>query len=300
MIRPALDLQDEGYESYYFIASYHALTSMRDRDAMRENTLKVAATFLALGLDPSKTTLFRQHNVPEVTELAWILNCITSMGMLERSHAYKAAQANGLDANAGLFTYPVLMAADILAFESEVVPVGRDQLQHLEICQDLAKRFNHHFGETFRIPKPLVREEAATVVGLDGRKMGKSYGNTIDIFETPKKMRKLIMSMKTDSAALADPKDPDTCNVFSLYRLVATPEQVDDLAARYRAGGIGYGHAKQELFEVLKGLLEEPRERYHYLVAHPEEILEVLEDGADRARAVAREVTDRVRDAVGL
>ena len=300
MIRPALDLQDQGFESYYFIASYHALTSVRDREAMRQDTLRVAATFLALGLDPAKTTLFRQHDVPEITELAWILSCITSMGMLERSHAYKTAQVNGLDANAGLFTYPVLMAADILAFESEIVPVGRDQLQHLEIAQDLAQRFNYHFGETFKIPQPLIRENAGTVVGLDGRKMGKSYGNTIDLFLPPKQLRKLVMSIKTNSASLEDPKDPDTCNVFSLYRLLATQEEIADLASRYRAGGLGYGHAKKDLFEVLNRTLQEPRERYQHLLAHPEEIMEVLDQSAKEARAVARVVTDRVRDAVGL
>lgn len=298
MIRPALELQ-EGHDAFYFIASYHALTTLRDREALRRHTLSTAATFLALGLDPTRSTLYRQQDVPEVTELAWILNCITSMGTLRRAHAYKAACDEGREINAGLFTYPVLMAADILALDAEVVPVGNDQNQHIEITRALAQRFNHHFGETFQLPQAMVRNEKV-LLGADGRKMGKSNGNTIDIFLPAKRLRKTLMSIATDSTPQADPKDPDTCTVFSLFQAVASPDRTADLRRRYLAGGIGYGHAKQELFEVLNEQLCEPRERYAELMEQPEVILGVLEDGAAKARDVARKVTDQVRDAVGL
>jgi len=306
MIRPAIALQDEGYDCYYFIASYHALTTMKDPAKVREYTTKIAATFLALGLDPEKSVFYRQQDVPEVTELAWVFNCVTNMGVLLRAHAYRTAcEQVGEDhegrINAGLFTYPVLMAADILAFESDVVPVGKDQGQHIAICRDLAQRFNYHFGEdTLKIPEGLTQDNVATVVGTDGRKMGKSYGNTIDTFLPRKKLRKAIMAIVTDSTPMEAPKDPDNCNVLSLYQAVATPEQVAALRQRYLAGGMGYGHAKQELFEVLDALLAEPRDRYNELMAHPDEILGTLEEGAAKARPVARAVTDKVRNAVGL
>jgi tryptophanyl-tRNA synthetase len=303
MIRPAIALQDEGYESFHFIASYHALTTLKDRKQLRQHTLSVAATFLALGLDPAKTTLYRQQDVPEVTELAHIFNCITSMGVLRRAHAYKAAcERNGGEEgiNVGLFTYPVLMAADILAFDTDVVPVGRDQAQHIEIARDLAQRFNNHFGDTLVVPEARTQAEVATVVGTDGRKMSKSYDNTIGIFLPRKKLRKAIMGIATDSTPVADPKEPYACNVYMLYQAIATPEQAAALRTRYLFGGMGYGHAKQELFDVLDPLLTEPRERYNALMTNPDEIMGVLEAGAAKARPVAREVVDRVRDAVGL
>ena len=298
-IRPALALQED-FESYYFIASYHALTTVQYRAAMRAGILEVAATWLALGLDPSRTVIFNQHDVPELCELSWILSTVTGKGMLDKGHAFKDAVDKGRDINAGLYTYPVLMAADILMFQSDVVPVGKDQKQHVEIARDIAGRFNGTFGETFRLPEPLIRDEVATIPGLDGQKMSKSYNNTIEIFLPPKQLRKKLMSIQTDSTPMEDPKDPDTCNVFNLYNLFASPEQTADLAARYRAGGLGYGHAKQELFEVMESQLAGPRARYDELKAHPEQVFETVSSGAQRARAVARTTMDLVRDRIGL
>jgi len=298
-IRPALALQGT-YESYYFIASYHALTSVRDREILQREILEVGATWLALGLDPTRTVFFRQHDVPEIAELTWILGCVTGKGMLDKGHAFKDAEANDREVNAGVWIYPLLMAADILMFHTNVVPVGKDQKQHVEIARDIAGRFNHAFGETFTLPEPLIQPDVATIPGLDGRKMSKSYGNTIEIFLPGKQLRKKIMSIQTDSTPMEEPKNPDTCNVFALYKLFATPEQTSDLAARYRAGGLGYGHAKQELFEVMDATLAEPRERYDDLIAHPEQVSGILDAGALRARAVAKETMKIVRDRVGL
>lgn len=298
-IRPALALQDQ-YESFYFVASYHALTSVFDREAMRRDILEVGATWLALGLDPERTVFFAQHHVPEICELSWILGCVTSKGMLDKGHAFKDAEANHRDINAGLYTYPVLMAADILMFHSNVVPVGKDQKQHVEIARDIAGRFNHAFGETLTLPDPLIQPDVATIPGLDGRKMSKSYGNAVEIFLPAKALRKKLMSIQTDSKGLEEPKDPETCNVFALHKLFATPEQSEDLARRYRAGGLGYGHAKQELFELMDAQLGEARDRYHDLLARPEQVFGVLDAGALRARAVARETMKVVRDRVGL
>ncbi len=298
-IRPALAIQ-HSYESFYFIASYHALTSVFDREAMRRDILEVGATWLALGLDPEHTVFFAQHHVPEICELSWILGCVTSKGMLDKGHAFKDAEAKDREINAGLYTYPVLMAADILMFHANVVPVGKDQKQHVEIARDIAGRFNHAFGETLTLPEPLIRAEVATIPGLDGRKMSKSYGNAVEIFLPAKELRKKLMSIQTDSKGLEEPKDPDTCNVFALHKLFASPEQSEDLARRYRAGGLGYGHAKQELYELMNAQLEGPRERYQELRARPEQVFGVLDAGALRARAVARETMKTVRDRVGL
>lgn len=299
MYRPAMELQ-KTHEGFFFVASYHALTTMRDAEQMRAQTIEVAANWLALGLDPSRSVLWAQHDVPEVTELAWILSCITSKGMMDKAHAFKDALAKNKEVNIGLYTYPVLMAADILAFDSHVVPVGKDQKQHVEMTRDMAQRFNHLFGETLVVPEPMVRKEVETVPGLDGQKMSKSYGNTIEIFLSEKKLRKKFMSIVTDSKGVDDAKDPDTCNVFQLYKLFATPDQQADLASRYRAGGLGYGHAKQELFEVVNSGLMGPRERYMALMDKPEEVREILDNGAIRARKIARATLDRVRGAVGL
>ncbi len=298
-IQPALSLQ-ASHDCYFFVASYHALTTERDPARMRQQTLDVAATWLALGLDPSRAQIWAQDAVPEVTELAWILSCITSKGMLDKAHAFKDAVAKGKDANIGLYSYPVLMAADILAFDSHVVPVGKDQKQHVEMTRDMAQRFNHIFGETLVVPEVLIQKEVAVVPGLDGQKMSKSYGNDIEIFSPPKKLRKKFMSIVTDSRGVEDAKDPDSCNVFQLYKLFATPAQQEDLAARYRAGGLGYGHAKQELYELVELAISAPRERYQALRANPEEVRKILDDGASRARVLARQTLDRVRGAVGL
>ncbi len=299
MYRPALAKQD-GAECFFFVASYHALTTMRDPRLLREQTVDVAANWLALGLDPEKSVIWAQHDVPEVTELAWILSCITSKGMTDKAHAFKDAVAKHKEVNVGLYTYPILMAADILAFDSHVVPVGKDQKQHVEMTRDMAQRFNHLFGETLVVPEPLIQDEVATVPGTDGQKMSKSYGNTIEIFLPPKKLRKKFMGIVTDSKGVDESKDPDTCNVFNLYKLFATKEQQAELAAQYRAGGLGYGHAKQALFEVVDAQLAEPRERYNHLKANPDEVHAVLEAGAKRARTTARATMDRVRSAVGL
>lgn len=298
-IQPALSLQDQG-EAYYFIADFHALTTLHDAEAMRRLVREVAATWLALGLDPARTVVWVQSDVPEVCELSWLLGCVMGHGVLERAHAYKAAVADGREINVGVFTYPVLMAADILLYDSRVVPVGKDQKQHVEIARDAAIAFNHRFGEVLVVPEPLIRDDVATVPGLDGRKMSKSYGNGIEIFLPPKALRKKIMSIVTDSKGVDDPKDPEGDHVFNLYKLFATPEQTADLARRYRAGGLGYGHAKQELFEVIDARIAPARARYEALLADPRELDGVLEAGADRARAVARATLDRARQACGF
>ncbi|MEE2751587.1 MAG: tryptophan--tRNA ligase [Myxococcota bacterium] len=298
-IEPALTLQ-ETHEPFYFIASYHALTTVRDADVLRRFQFEAAATWLAFGLDPEQTSLFLQQDVPEVAELSWILSCITNQGLLERAHAYKAARDTGREINVGTFCYPVLMAADILIYDSHHVPVGKDQKQHVEMARDMAQRFNDRYGDVFVLPEPLIREEVATVPGLDGRKMSKSYDNTLPLFLPPKKLRKRIMKIVTQTSDVEAPKDPDTCNVFALYKLFATEEQQQSLATRYRAGGMGFGNAKQELFEVLDSVLEEPRARYEELVANPSRVESVLDRGAARARSVAQDTMSRVRGACGL
>jgi tryptophanyl-tRNA synthetase len=299
MIRPALAMT-ASHEAYYFIADYHALTTMRDRALVERYTLQLCAAWLALGLDPARTVLFRQSDLPEVCELTWFLTCVTPLGLLKRAHAFKDAEAKGGEVNAGTFMYPVLMAADILAYDSDVVPVGKDQKQHVEMARDMAIAFNHWFGETLRVPQPVIRPEVATIPGLDGRKMSKSYDNTIPLFMDSKPLRKLVMSIKTDSTPLEEPKDPETCRVFELYRLLATPAQTEALAARYRAGGLGYGHAKQELFQVMEEVFAGPRERYHALLAAPSTTRDILAGGAERARKVAESTLSRVREATGI
>lgn len=301
MIRPAIDLQDE-YEAFYFVADYHALTSTHDKDLMRASTYDATAVFLAFGLDPERAVFWRQSDVPEVCELTWILTCMTSMGLLERAHAWKAAKDRG-DAgsiNSGVFTYPVLMAADILMYDSDVVPVGKDQVQHIEMTRDMAQRFNHVFGDTLKIPAASVRQEVQTIVGTDGQKMSKSYGNTIPVFLPAKKLRKKLMAITTDSKGLDEPKDPDACNVMALYRLFADADQVADMETRYRAGGFGYGHAKQALFEVMEAHLAPHRERFVELRADEDHLEDILRSGATRARAVGLPVLERVRRAAGF
>lgn len=300
MIEPAIQLQDST-EPYYFIASFHALTTTHDAEIVRKNQREAALTFLAFGLDPVRAALFRQEDVPEVTELAWILGCFVNMGALDRAHAVKAARDAGREINLGTLAYPVLMAADILLYDSDLVPVGKDQKQHVEMARDMALSMNHHVGrEVFHIPEPLIREEVATVPGLDGRKMSKSYGNTVELFSPPKALRKRIMQIVTDSKGLDDPKDPSTCNVFALYKLFADADEQAALAAQYAQPGFGYGHAKQALFEVMDRAMEAPRARYEHFAARPDEVEDILFDGARRARAVARSTLGRVREAIGL
>lgn len=299
MIRPALEMTSS-HQAFYFIADYHALTTLRSRDLVQKYTTEVTAAWLALGLDPAQTILFKQSDVPEVCELAWFLSCVTPLGLLKRAHAFKDAESKGAELNGGTFFYPVLMAADILAYDSHVVPVGKDQKQHVEMARDMAIAFNHYFGEVLRVPEPAIRPDVATIPGTDGRKMSKSYDNTIPLFLPTKKLRKAIMGIKTDSTPLEQPKDPNSCSVFELYKLFATAEQTEHLAARYRAGGLGYGHAKQELFEVMEAHFEGPRDRFLHHLAHPKTIDDILADGGQRAKSVAAATLSRVRTAVGM
>ena len=299
MMKPAIELQEQG-EAFLFIANYHALTSVHEGAALREMTRDVALDFLACGIDPERTAFYRQSDVPEVHELAWLLSVLTPMGLLERCHSFKDKTAKGLAASHGLFAYPVLMAADILAVNATVVPVGRDQKQHVEVTRDVATRFNNAFGEVFVMPEPSIRETVAVVPGIDGQKMSKSYHNTIEIFGSGKPLKKRIMKILTDSKELEDAKDPDMCNVFALYKLFADEAAQVELAERYRAGGMGYGHAKTELFETMERYFEPMRERRMRLEKDPDFVEDVLRTGAKRASAVAEDVLGRAREAVGL
>lgn len=299
MMRPALELQEQG-DAFLFIANYHALTTIHDRETLWGFTQDVALDFLACGLDPKRTAFYRQSDVPEVTELTWLLSTLAPMGLLERCHSYKDKTARGLPASHGLFSYPVLMAADILAVQSNCVPVGRDQKQHVEVTRDLAIKFNNQFGEVFTIPEPAIRDEVAVVPGLDGQKMSKSYQNTIEIFGAAKATRKQIMRIITDSKALEDPKDPDTCTVFALLKLLTTESEQADWAERYRAGGMGYGEAKKALADHFEAHFAPLRAKREALASTPDDVEDVLQDGARRARAAARETLDAARAATGL
>ena len=299
MMKPALELQSRG-QAYLFIANYHALTSVSDPNRLREDTRDVALDFLACGLDTEKTVFFRQSDVPEVAELTWLLSVVTPMGLLERCHSYKDKLAKGIPASAALFNYPVLMAADILAYQSTVVPVGRDQKQHVEVTRDIAIKFNNQFGEVFTVPEPSIAEAVAVVPGLDGQKMSKSYGNTVELFGDPAEARRRIMRIVTDSTPLEAPKNPDTCNIFALYRLFATAEETAAMAARYRAGHFGYGTAKKALADLYERTFAPMRERRTALARDPERVEAILQAGAARARAEARKTLDAARRAVGL
>ena len=300
MMKPAIEWQDKG-EAFYFIADYHALTSVHDPKALRENTRAVALDFLACGLDPAKAVLFRQSDVPEHTELAWLLSCHTPMPMLENCHAFKDHLAKNKTPNHGLFAYPVLMAADILLYDSNVVPVGRDQKQHVEVTRDIAGSMNRTYGEgLFVIPEASIIPQLATVVGLDGQKMSKSYNNTIGLFEEEKALRKKIMSIVTDSTPVEAPKDPSGSSIVALYRLVAGEADVAKMEADFRAGGMGYGDFKKRLFGAVWEFFAPQRARRAELEADPGYVDRVLADGAQRAGAIAEKVMERVRVAVGL
>jgi len=299
MMRPALELQEQG-ETFLFIANYHAMTTVSDAAQLRTDTRDVALDFLACGLDPERTIFFRQSDVPEVHELTWILSTLTPMGLLERCHSYKDKLARGIDATHGLFAYPVLMAADILLYQSNLVPVGRDQKQHVEVTRDLALKFNHRYGDIFTIPEPSIREEVAVVPGIDGQKMSKSYGNAIDLFGSDKETKAAIMSIVTDSTPLEDPKDPESCHVYALYKLFVSPAEAAEMAAKLRAGGYGYGHAKKELIAAYHALLDPFRSRRAELAAAPDYVEEILLRGAARARAAAAATLKAVRQATGL
>ena len=300
MIRPALARQST-YQCFYFIADMHALTTNRNPEAMRSLTLDVVATWLALGFDYKRHLIYRQSDIPLVAELAWYLSCSTGVGMLEKAHAYKDAVSEERDINHGVFAYPVLMAADILMYDADVVPVGKDQKQHVEMARDMAGSFNAVYGQgILKLPEPLVEESVMSIPGLDGRKMSKSYGNEIPLFAAANELRKLIMSIKTDSTALEAPKSLSGTLVGELYSLFASPLQVEDLEARLSRGGLGWGHVKQELFELIDGQLKEPRSRFFELRKDSQALESVLSEGAQRAFEIGVGVLNRVRRAVGF
>lgn len=299
-ILPAIEMaKDPANESFLFIADLHSLTQIKDGAELRANTLSTAAVWLACGLDTSKTVFYRQSDVPETTELTWYLMCFFPYSRLSLAHSFKDKADRLEDVNAGLFTYPMLMAADILLYDAEKVPVGKDQEQHLEFTRDVANRFNHKMGETFVVPETITQEDSKLIPGTDGEKMSKSRDNIINIFQDDKTLRKRVMSIQTDSKELEDPKDPDTCNVFALYKLLAAPTEIATMRQNYINGGYGYGHAKQALFELICTKFEAERARYNYLMANPTEIEAALADGAKKARIVASEVLKRTRNIVG-
>jgi tryptophanyl-tRNA synthetase len=299
MMRQAIALHNEG-EAFYFIADYHALTSVRDPDVLRENVRRVAVDFLAAGLDPERAALFKQSDVPQVTELTWILSTVAPMGLLERAHSYKDKLARGLAPTVGLFSYPVLMAADILIYDSDIVPVGKDQKQHIEMTRDLAGKMNEQFGQIFKLPEARINPETQVVPGLDGQKMSKSYGNNIDIFGDEKETRKRVMSIVTDSTPVDAPKDPIKSTIFQLYSLFASKGEIERMRERFEKGGTGYGDFKKELFEKLWEYFSPMRKRRAKILADKLYVDNVLVRGAKRANEVADEVMTRVRAAVGL
>ncbi|MDB4413209.1 tryptophan--tRNA ligase [Pirellulaceae bacterium] len=298
-IRQYIDLQNED-ESYYFIANLHSLTTIDDKQKLADLTMDAALDLLALGLDPTKAILFNQSDVPEVSELCWLLMTQTPMGLLERCVSYKDKIAKGISSNAGLFTYPVLMSADILAYDSNVVPVGQDQVQHIEVCRDIARSFNHKYGEVFVLPEPKVLESAAKVPGTDGEKMSKSYDNTIEIFEEPGKLKKKVMRISTDSRPMEDAKEPDTDPIYQLFSLFAADEQREQMATLYRTGGFGYGEVKKQLLEVASDYFADARQRRTELAADMEYVRDILAAGAAKARKKSGEVLLRAQEACGV
>lgn len=299
-IMPAIEMsKDPKNESFLFIADMHSLTQIKDAKTLKQNTYSTAATWLAFGLDLDKTVFYRQSDVPQTTELTWYLSCFFPYNRLTLAHSFKDKQDRLEDVNVGLFTYPMLMAADILLYDAELVPVGKDQLQHLEMTRDVANRFNHKMGETFVIPEAKIQENTMLVPGIDGEKMSKSKGNIIDIFLEDKKLRKQIMKIKTDSTPLEEPKNPDTCNLFALYKIIATSEQTEAMRQKYLAGNYGYGHAKQEFYELLLQKFAKERELYHYYMNNLDKIDAQLERGAKKASLVANAVLKRVREKLG-
>lgn len=299
-IMPAIKMANSPEnDSFIFIADMHSLTQIKDAETLKNNTYSVAATWLACGLDIEKTVFYRQSDIPQTSELTWYLSCFFPYQRLTLAHSFKDKADRLEDVNAGLFTYPMLMAADILLYDAEIVPVGKDQLQHLEITRDVASRFHTKMGETFVIPESKVEENTMYVPGTDGSKMSKSKENIINIFQTDKKLRKQIMGIQTDSTPLEEPKNPDTCNVFNIYKLLGSEAQTADLRQKYEAGGFGYGHAKQALFELVKETFAEPREKYEYYINNLEEVDKALAVGKEKATAVANDVLKRVREKLG-
>lgn len=299
-IVPAIEMaNDPANDSFLFIADMHSLTQIKDGDLLRENTYSTAATWLAFGLDTERVVFYRQSDVPETAELSWYLSCFFPYQRLTLAHSFKDKADRLEDVNAGLFTYPMLMAADILLYDAEFVPVGKDQLQHIEITRDVASRFNHQMGETFVLPESKIEEDTMYVLGTDGQKMSKSRNNFINIFLPEKQLRKQVMSILTDSKGLEDPKDPDTCHIFAIYKLLASEAEIAQMRSNYAAGGYGYGHAKQALFDLIMTKYAAQRERYNYLMENKQEIDEALKIGAEKARKVASGVLTRVRSKVG-
>lgn len=299
-IRQHIQMQEKG-DAFYFIANYHSLTSIDDGEQIRSNTYDIALDYLALGLDPEKCTFFLQSDVPQVVELAWILGTYTPVSKMQKGVAYKEKVDQGLSPNIGLFTYPILQAADILIYDSDVVPVGADQKQNLEICRDLAGKINHQYGdEVLKLPDPHIVESVAVVPGVDGRKMSKSYGNTINIFDEGKTLKKKVMSIETDSTPLEEPKDPDSCNVFALIKLFADEEKKNEIAEKYREGGYGYGHAKKELLGMIEDYFAEARERRKQLADNMDYVREVLAEGGRKARQRAETVMEPIRKITGI
>ncbi len=299
-IIPAIRLsQQTGNESLFFIADLHSLTTIKDAETRIGNVQAVAAAWLAFGFDTDRNLLYRQSRIPEVCELAWYLNCFTPYPMLANAHSFKDKSEKLADVNAGLFTYPVLMTADIILYDAEVVPVGKDQRQHVEIARDIASSFNNQYGETFVIPEAKIEEQVMTVPGTDGQKMSKSYGNIVDIFLPDKELRKQVLSVVTDSTPLEAPKNPDKDNVFAIYSLIATEEEQATLRAKYLAGNYGYGHAKQELFELIVNRYSTQREAFNYYINNPGELNKKLEQGEEKAREIANQTLERVRKKLG-
>lgn len=300
-IGPGVQLsQKAGNDSLFFIADLHSLTTIKEAEVRKQNTLAVAAAWIAFGFDTEKNLLYRQSRIPEVCELTWYLNCFTPFPMLANAHSFKDKSDRLSDVNAGLFIYPVLMASDILLYDANIVPVGKDQKQHLEMTRDIASTFNNQFGETFVVPEAQIEETVMTIPGTDGQKMSKSYGNIIDIFLPEKELKKQVMSIVTDSTPLELPKNPNTDHVFAIYKLVADTHQTEDLRKKYLAGNFGYGHAKQELLAVLMDKYKRERETYQYLVGHPDELEHKLQQGEERARVIANRVLSRVREKLGF
>ena len=299
MMKPMIELQNSS-DLFCFLVNFHALTSLTDGAELRKNTIEAAIDFLALGLDPDKCCFWVQSDVPEVTQLSWILACHTSMGLLERSHSYKDKIARGLIPNAGLFTYPILMAADILMYDANIVPVGKDQKQHIEIARDIAGSFNNTYGDIFVIPEGKIEDDVATIPGVDGQKMSKSYGNALEIFEDESSLKKKVMKIVTDSTPVEDPKDPDKCTIFALYKLFATASQLADMKEKYLNGGTGYGQLKKDLFEIILEYFKPYRENRKRFENDKAEVYNILSKGADKTRNVASVTLKRVKDAVGI
>jgi tryptophanyl-tRNA synthetase len=300
-IIPAIQLsQKPGNESFFFIADLHSLTTIKDAETRVNNVRAVAAAWLAFGFDVEKNCLYRQSRIPEVCELTWYLNCLTPFPMLANAHSFKDKSEKLSDVNAGLFTYPVLMTADIILYNANVVPVGKDQRQHVEIARDIATTFNNIYGETFVIPEAKIEEQVMTIPGIDGQKMSKSYGNIIDIFLPEKELLKQIKSIKTDSTPMEAPKNPDTDSVYAIYKLVASEEQREALRSKYLAGNFGYGHAKQELYDLIIQKFNKEREAFNYYMSNTEALDKKLEQGEEKARVIAREVLNRVRKKIGF